>query len=457
MAKVFPLQPRTVATVQTAYRRIVTQLPVPQTLPLLQELRAIEPPCMEGQPAIVWDHGERFTVSDKYGNQWIDFSSGVLITNAGHGRQEIIDAIVAQARTGLLTSYCFPNEPRLKLVRKLAEVAPQSLDRVFLLSTGSEAVECAIKLSRTYGVSLGHPKKLVIVSFERAFHGRTLGSQQAGGIAELKSWIGHLDPGFVQVPFPDGFRTPDTSFALFEKTLAAAGVSPENVAGVIMESYQGGGADFAPVQYVQKLRAWCDRYNAVMICDEVQAGFGRCGTWWAFEQYGIVPDLITCGKGISSSLPISAVIGKSSLMNLYGPGSMTSTHTGHPVCCAAALANIELMQKENLVANAATVGAGLHERLNAIQKKYASRIGACHGKGLVAGLLITHANSPEPDGELAWNIVRLCVAKGVMLVAPGGYKGACVKICPPLCITMDAMNEACDVIDAAIGEAIASF
>lgn len=456
MAKVFPLEPRTVAKVQTAYRRIVTELPVPETLGLLQELRSIEPPCMDGQPAIVWDHADRFTVADKYGNQWIDLSSGVLITNAGHGRKEIIDAIIAQAQTGVLTTYCFPNEPRAKLVRKLAEVAPKPLDRVFLLSTGAEAVECAIKLSRTYGVSLGHPKKLVMVSFERGFHGRTLGAQQVGGIPELKAWIGNLDPGFVQVPFPDGFRTTDTSFELFEETLAAAGVSPENVAGVIMESYQGGGADFAPVEYVQKLRAWCDRHQAVMICDEVQAGFGRAGTWWSFEHYGIVPDLITCGKGISGSLPLSAVIGKSSLMNLYGPGSMTSTHTGNPVCCAAAIANIDLLQKENLVANAAKVGAAMHERLNAIQKKYASRIGACHGKGLVAGLLMTQPNSKDPDGDLAWNVVRLCVEKGVMLFAPVGYKGGCVKICPPLCITIDAMNEACDVIDAAIGEAIAS-
>ncbi len=452
--KIYPLKPRDVKTVETANRRIQTQIPVPESVPIIEQLRTYEPQSMEGQPPIVWDHADGAYVYDKWGNKWIDLSSGVLIANAGHGRKKIIDAVVDQAQQGLLTSYCFPNEARSKLVKKLVEVAPEGMDKVFLLSTGSEAVECALKLSRTMGQKTS-PDKNVIVSYEKGFHGRTLGSQQAGGIPDLKTWIGNLDPGFVQIPFPDGYRTKDTSFDLFEKTLAEHGVEPKNVAAVIMETYQGGGADFGPVEYFQKLRKWCDANKAVMIFDEVQAGFGRCGTFWGFEHYGVTPDLTTCGKGISSSLPISCVLGKSEIMNLYGPGSMTSTHTGNPICCAAALANIELILEENLVGNAAKVGKVMNDAIAKVHEKYPDIIGASHGKGMVASLQMVKPGTEEPDAELAWNIVRLCVEKGVMLFAPVGFGGASVKICPPLCITEVAALEAVAVIEEAIGEAIA--
>jgi len=453
--KVFPLEPRKVEKIETKYRRIVTDIPVPQSLPIMQTLRKYEPQCMEGQPPIVWDRAEGFNVFDKWGNKWLDFSSGVLITNAGHGRKKVIDAIVNQAQHGLLTTYCFPNEARAKLVEKLVSVAPKGLDRCFLLSTGSEAVECAIKLSRTHGGKIGGPSKNVIVSFDRAFHGRTLGSQQAGGIPDLKNWIVNLDPGFVQVPFPDGYRTKDTSFALFEKTLAAKGVDPNNVAGVIMESYQGGGADFGTPEYFQALRKWCDKYNVIMIFDEVQAGFGRCGTFWGFEYYNTVPDLFTCGKGISSSLPISAVIGKTEIMNLYGPGSMTSTHTGNPVCCAAALASLETILEEKLTENAAKIGKVMHDALNKLLKKYPDRAGCIHGRGLVAGLqMVKSAKTEAPDHELAWNVVRICMEKGLLMFAPVGFGGCTVKIAPPLCITEEAVLEGVDVIDQAIEQAL---
>ncbi len=453
-SKVFPLEPCDVEKIETKYRRIVTKIPVPESLPILETLRRAEPHCMEGQPPVLWDHADRVNVYDKWGNKWLDFSSGVLITNAGHGRKKIIDAIVNQAQGGMLTSYCFPNEARAKLAAKLVELAPDGLDKVFLLSTGSEAVECAIKLSRTRGQKVGGNKKVTIVSFERAFHGRTLGSQQAGGIPELKTWIGNLDPGFVQVPFPDGFRTKDTSFELFEKTLKEKGVEPDSVAAVISETYQGGGADFAPPEYFQKVRKWCDEHDALLIFDEVQAGFGRCGTFWGFEYYGVLPDLFTCGKGISSSLPISAVIGRAEIMNQYPPGSMTSTHTGNPICCAAALANIEIILEENLVENSAKVGQIMLNALEKLKNKYAERIGAVHGKGLVAGVQIVKPGSEEPDAELAWQVVRICMEKGLLFFAPVGFGGGTIKVCPPLCINEEALLEGIDVLDSAIAQAI---
>ena len=451
-AREYDLKPKKLPQVQTPNRRIVTEIPVPQSIPTLEALRRYEPRSMAGQPLVVWDRADRCHVYDSWGNMWLDFSCGVLVTNAGHGRKEIIDAIVAQAQHGLLTNYCFPSQIRARLAQRLVELTPQHLDKVFLLSTGSETTECAVKLARTYGAKIGSDRKIVIVSFGGAFHGRTLGAQQIGGIPGLKSWIKNLDPAFLQVPFPDGYWFEDTSFDVFERGLAEGGISPEDVAGVICETYQGGGAHFAPVEYMQSLRAWCDKQQAVMIFDEIQAGFGRCGTMWGFEHYGIVPDLMCLGKGISSSLPVSALVGRQEIMDLYPPGSMTSTHTGNPVCCAAALANIDLIIKEDLVGNADRVGAVLHSELDKIKKQFSAVVGVHQGRGMVAGLGMVKPNSKTPSPDLAWNVVRSCVEKGLLMFSPVGTYGQTVKIAPPLCATAEQIREGTAVITEAIAQ-----
>ncbi len=452
MAREFDLTPKRVPRVETPYRRIVTELPVPQSLPVLERLYQYEPVAMRGQPPVVWDHAEGFQVYDAYGNQWIDWSSGVLITNAGHGRREIVDAIVRQAQSKLLTNYCFPSDIRSRLVEKLASILPEPLKKVFLLTTGSETVECAIKLCRSHGVKAGGRSKHVVVSFDKAFHGRTLGSQQAGGTPSLKEWIVNLDPGFVQVEFPDGFRTTDTSFDFFLRSLREKGVEAQNVAGVILETYQGGSAAFAPPEYMQALRQWCTGHKVLLVCDEVQAGFGRCGTLWGFEHYGVVPDLVCFGKGISSSLPLAAVAGRPDVMDLHPSGSMTSTHTGNPVCCAAALASIDLVLNENLAGNARTVGGVMLGRLRALQSRY-KQIGSVDGKGLVAGLACVVSGTKEPDGDLAWDVVRRTVEKGVLMFTPVGVGGATVKIAPPLVITEEAIDDSVSALEEAFAEA----
>ncbi len=452
MAKSFSLTPREVAAVDTPLRKIKTAIPVPESLPVIEKLRKYEPISMSGQPLVLWDHAEGATVYDSWGNQWIDWSSGVLITNAGHNHPRINQAIMDQARRGLLTSYCFPNDPRAELVDLLVSITPKSMTKVFLLTTGSETVECALKLSRTWGLAKGGRKKITMVSFERDFHGRTLGAQMLGGIPKLKEWIVNLDPNIVQVPFPDGFRTKDTSFSLFEKSLAEKGIKPEEVCGVMLETYQGGGASLPPVEYMQQLRRWCDKYDVILTCDEVQAGFGRTGTLFGFEHFGIVPDLVLFGKGISSSLPISAVVGREEVMNQYGPNEMTSTHTGNPVCAAAAIANIRAILDEKIVEHAAKMGQVLHDGLKGLQSKYSSVIGDVQGKGMVAGLHMVKPGGEEPDGDLAWEIVNSCVEKGLLLFAPVGFGGATVKINPPLVISREALEEGLAVLDEAIEE-----
>jgi 4-aminobutyrate aminotransferase/diaminobutyrate-pyruvate transaminase/4-aminobutyrate aminotransferase/(S)-3-amino-2-methylpropionate transaminase len=452
MAREFPITPRAVPRIETRLRRIATDIPVAESIPILEKLRKYEPRAMQGQPPVVWRRAEGFEIADAYGNRWIDWSSGVLITNAGHGCPEVAAAIVEEAQTGLLASYYFPTEIRARLLERLVELLPKPLDKVFLLTTGSETVECAIKLARMYGLKGGGRGKKTIVSFHDAFHGRTLGAQQAGGIPDLKSWIGNLDSDFIQAPFPDGYRTTDTSFESFQRRLHEQRVDAQNVAGVVIETYQGGSGAFASREFMQALRQWCTGHKVLLVCDEVQAGFGRTGTFWGFEHYGIVPDLALFGKGISSSLPLAAVAGNAAILDMPAPGSMSSTHSGNPVCCAAALASINVMVRDNLTERARVMGELLHSKLNAMRSRH-PQIGAVMGKGLVAGVLCVKPGTKEPDGDLAWEIVRRCFEKGVLMFAPVGLAGATVKICPPLVITAEALEESVGVLEEAFHEA----
>ena len=453
MAEEFPLESIEVKPVETVYRKVSGAIPNTETIDRIKKLRRLEARSMRGQLPVIWDRAEGVNVFDAYGNKWLDFSSGVLITNAGHSRKEVVDAIMNQASNQLLTTYCFANQPRIDLAEKLVSIAPDGLDKVFLLSTGSEATECALKLMRTFGRKTDD-EKCVIVGFKDSFHGRTMGSQQMGALGNGRDWIKNYDPDIVHVPFPDGFRNDDTSFELFEKTLADKKIRPENIAGVISETYQGVGPNFMPKEYAQALRKWCDKYQALLCYDEVQAGFGRCGKMWGFEVYDITPDLFCMGKGFSSSLPISGVVGRADVMDVYGPNEMTSTHSANPVCCGAALANINLLEQENLVENSARLGKVLDDELQAIKKEFSDVIGFAPCKGLVAGLLAVKPHTREPNYELAWDVIHRCFRKGLLMFAPVGVGGGCIKIAPPLCITEEALIEGCQVIRQAIKESV---
>jgi 4-aminobutyrate aminotransferase-like enzyme len=454
MGKEFSLVPRTVPRVETPFRRILTPVPHPESLVTLEKLRRFEPQSMRGQPPLVWDRADDLFVYDKYGNQWLDWSSGVLVTNCGHGAPEVRQAIIDQVNSGLLHNYVFPSEERAQLVEELARLAPPGLDKVFLLTTGSEATECAIKLARSHGIRRAGPHKIGIVGAERGFHGRTLGAQQAGGIPGQKTWIVNEDPAIVQVPFPDGYWTENAGFDLFLETLHRKGMPEDAVAGVLFESFQGVGPDFAPMDYIRDQATWCKAHDALLIFDEVQAGFGRTGKFWAFEHYGVIPDVICCGKGITSSLPLSAVLGRAEVMDQFPPGSMTSTHTGNPVCCAAALANLKRIVSQNLTANAAQQGELLAGGLARLQQSYSQVIGHFTCRGLVGGLQITQPGRKEPDHDLAHAIIQRCFEKGLLFFAPVGAWGQTVKTAPPLTSTAASIQEGLQVLGGALAELI---
>lgn len=452
----YNLTPVAVPPVHTKYRTIRTALPVPESLPIFEALKEAEPRSMWGQPPVIWHKAEGCVVEDRWGNKWIDWSSGVLIANAGHGRPEIVAALRAAIDQPLLASYVFVHEGRARLVRMLRDLMPDPESyRVFLLSTGSEATENCIKLAKTYALEKHGADRKVFVSFDNAFHGRTMGSQLAGGMAKGKRWLGGCCPHFVQVPFPDGYKNPDTSFDLFLKTLKEKGVAPGQIAGIMSESYQGVGPDFLPAAYAKKLEAFCRENDIVLIMDEVQAGFGRTGRMFCFQHYGITPDLVACGKGISSSLPISAVIGRTDIMDLYAPGSMTSTHSASPLAVAAAIANLEILLREDLAGRAAKLGEWFIPALERIQKKHASVLGCFQGRGLVAGIQAVKAGTRTPDPDLALRINLACLHKGLLMFAPVGIAGECVKIAPPLSIPEDALRESLQVFEEAVEEVLA--
>lgn len=451
MAKSFQFEPvELTEPISTANREIRTEIPVRASQGTIEALRKYEPLSMSGQPLVVWNRAEGVHVFDEYGNKWLDFSSGVLVANAGHARDEA-KAAMTEVAGRLHHSYCFPNKERAELVEYLVETcAPDYMDKVFLLTTGSEAIECAIKIARAYAHQTDGPEKDYVVTFEGDFHGRTMGSQMAGGIPALKDWIVNPDPCMANVPIPDGFRGKDTSFDGFLKALAEQKVEPKKIAAVCLETYQGGTAILLPNDYMQKLRVFCDENQILLIFDEVQAGFGRCGKMWGFEHYNVKADMIVCGKGIGSGMPISAVIGASEWMNIFPPGSMTSTHTGNPVCCATALANIKLLIEEDLIGNAARLEGHFKQRMAHFEQKYPGRVGRAEATGLVGAVqMVPGQGSLEPDHDTAFAIVKHAVEHGLMMFGPVGMGGGTVKLCPPLCITEEQLIEGLDVLEEA--------
>jgi len=449
----FTLEPHSVPRVETPHRRIVTPLPVPESVPVFEKLLQYEPLSMSGQPPVLWDHAEGAYVFDRFGNKWIDWSSCVLVANAGHSHPRVLEKVRELLDRKQLATYVFAHEERAHLVERLVSIAPRGLDRVFLLTTGSEAVENVIKLLRTWGLRQS-PDRKVIVSFSGGFHGRTLGAQLAGGIPPLKAWIGGEDPTFVQVPFPDGYLQTDVSFGVFERSLRDLGVAPRTVAGVLSETYLGIGPDFFPAEYAQELRKWCDVNGALLAFDEVQSGFGRTGRLFAFEHYGVIPDLIACGKGISSSLPLACVIGRSDVLSAYPPGSMTSTHSGSPLAVAAALGSLGAILGERLTERAARLGPRLEQGVASVEWRWRKWIGCTRARGLVGGIRVVKPGTLEPDPELAARVIECAFRKGLLCFAPVGLGGGCIKIAPPLTIPEDALDESLAVLQEAFQEVL---
>ena len=432
--------PQKTSHIITQYRTIMTKIPVPESLPILNDLAKYEARSMHGQLPVVWDRAEDFQVFDKWGNCWIDFTSTIFVANIGHSNPEIIKALKKQLNQKLIHNYIFPHEIRAKFLKKLIEVTPTYLTRAFLLSSGTEATECAIKLMRIYGQTI-NPRKLGIISFRGGMHGRTMAAEMLKGDSASSPWIGYRDPNIYHFPFPCSQKS---NFLKDIEKLKQQGLKTNTICGFMIESYQGWSAMFYPQSYIKDLYDFAKRYNILITFDDIQGGFGRTGKLFAYQYYDVKPDLVCLGKGLSGGLPLSAVLGKGDIMNLPKISSMSSTHSGNPLCCAAALANLKELYRKNLIEESARKGKILHAYLAELKKRYHIYIFHIYGKGLLAAVVVKNAT-------LANQICEQAMRKGLLLVHTGRES---IKIGPPLTIPDDALLEGLDVLNESISEIV---
>jgi 4-aminobutyrate aminotransferase-like enzyme len=405
---------------------------------------------MHGQLPVVWDHAEDFHVFDKHGNRWIDFTSTIFVANCGHSNSSVVKALKEQIDSGLMHTYTFASEIRIRFLKKLIEITPPFCEKAFLLSAGTEAVECALKLMRMYGRSVRDDKK-GIISFTGCMHGRTMAAEMMKGDPRSSEWIGYTDPNMFHLPFPYTWLAENSKKynwrKHFQKDITALlkreNTGPDNICGIMIESYQGWGAIMYPEEYIQELVNFACKHDILVTFDEIQGGFGRTGKMFVYEHYGVEPDLLCLGKALSGGVPLSAVIGRQKILDLPETGSMSSTHSANPLCCAAALANIEEIVSKDLIRESEQKGRMLHSYLNDLKEKYPGYISYIFGKGLLAAIIVTDPETYQPNGLIASRVCEKAMQKGLLLVHTGRES---IKIGPPLTMPKEAIVEAIGVI-----------
>jgi 4-aminobutyrate aminotransferase / (S)-3-amino-2-methylpropionate transaminase / 5-aminovalerate transaminase len=402
---------------------------------------------------IVWDGAEDFSIFDKNGNKWIDFTSTIFVANVGHANRRVVKAIKDSLDKPLLHSYAYANSIRAQYLKKLVEFAGEPFEKAFLLSAGTEATEAALKLMRMQGQKAGK-RKPGIISFEGNWHGRTMGAQMMSGNVAQKEWIGYQDPNMYHLPFPYPWALNGKSGADFLtaklEALSSRGVDlKQDICGFMLETFQGWGAVFYPKDFVQAIETLCRRNDILLTFDEMQSGFARTGRRFGYEHYGVRPDLICCGKGMGGGIPISGVLGSKAIMDLPEVGNMSSTHSANPLVCAAAMAVLQEIEEKRLVDESARKGALLHNSLQALKNKYPDIISYVLGKGLIAALLFKDPKTQKPETLLPSRVCEKCLQKGLLLVHTGRES---IKMGPPLTISDDALIEGVDVIDESITE-----
>lgn len=445
--------PREINSIKTKHRCMQGLFPNPASLEILEALAKYESRSMHGQMPVIWDSAIGHQVFDPYGNCWIDFTSTIFVANSGHAHPKIKHALECQIQNNLLHAYNYPTKIRAIFLEKLIEVTPAYLEKAYLMSSGTEATECLIKLIRLNGRK-ENKQKPGIISFQGAYHGRTLGAAQIGGASPSQSWIGYKDPHIHQIPFPYewllGDKKPEDCFYHDMEILAAKGINfKTDICGFILESYIGWSAGFIPQGYIQEMAKFCKENKILLSFDEIQGGFGRTGKLFVYEHYKVEPDLIACGKGISSSLPLSAVLGTAEIMDLPEVGSMSSTHSANPLSCAAGLANLKILEDEQLIEASRKKGEFLHKRLREIQYKVQGHINQVSGKGLLAALIFVNPSTGKPETRLPSLICEKALESGLLLIHTGRES---IKIAPPLTISREALEEGLDVLEKVMVE-----
>ena len=372
-------------------------------------------------PSVVLSSGKGVTVRDVDGLSLYDFTSGIGVHNVGYSHPAVVAAIQEQAKAMTHCSNLFINVPAVKLASKLVDIS--GLDgKVFFCNSGAEANEAAIKLARKWGSQNGG--RYEVVTMRQGFHGRTLATVAATAQAWCQEGYDPLPVGFAYADFND---LESVKAAVNDKTVA-----------IMLEAVQGeGGVTPATEEFMKGVRALCDEKNLVMICDEVQAGMGRTGTWFAWQGYGVKPDLFTCAKALADGIPMGALVSNAKFADVFTVSSHASTFGGNPVAAAAALAVIDVIESEGLLAKAAEVGNLFREALQGFVDKY-DKLLEVRGKGMMLGLVV--------DGDPK-EVVEALKAQGLLALTAGGNG---VRFLPPLVLKEDDLEEAVDMISDAL-------
>lgn len=427
-------------------------LPGPKAQALIARDNAVISPSYPRGYPFVMDHGRGTEVWDVDGNRFLDFEAGIAVASTGHSHPQVVKAIQDQTEKFIHISSDFYHEKWITLAEKLAEIAPWSgPSACFMTNSGTESVESAIKLARY------HTGSTQFIGFLGAFHGRTLGAVSfTASKAHYKNGFFPLMNGVVHVPFPNPYRPVlqrrpgmgdgETVVAFIEEEILDRLLPGEDVAGILVEPIQGeGGYIYPPDDFFPALRKLCDKYDILLIVDEVQSGMGRTGKWWAIEHYGVEPDILLTAKGIASGMPLGAMVTRKELMD-WPKGSHGNTFGGNPVSCSAALATIQLIE-EQYMENTRVVGAYCKEALEELQAKHAS-IGDVRGKGFMLGVeFVQDRESKHPAESLRDDVVYKAFERGLLLLGCGK---SVIRVTPPLSTTKSEVDEAMLILDEAI-------
>lgn len=448
--------PKDVPLINTKYRKITTKIPNPESVAMLERAYRLESRSMHGQMPVVWDRADNFQVFDAQGNSWIDFTSTIFVANAGHGNPRIVEAVKKVLDKPLLHTYTYLSQERLDYLDLLIEKTPKQFEKVFMLSAGTEATECALKLMREQGIKKGK-RRGVVVCIEGNWHGRTLGAQMMGWNPAQKKWIGYQDPNILHIPFPYpwdsvAMKDPKRFFKDgIENLCDEHGLDPtKDLCGFMLETFQGWGAVFYPPEFVQALSEFSKERDILVTFDEMQSGFGRTGELFGYMHYGVEPDLLCCGKGASSGFPLALVLGSAEVLDLPDIGSMSSTHSANPIVCAAGRANLECLFDDGLIEASKELGVTFHEELEKIRCRFSKYLSWVEGRGLLAGLIFKDVNG-KPLASLCDAIAELCMQSGLLVVHTGRES---IKLAPPLSISKEAMLEGLSVLEQSIAASI---
>ncbi|MCL4275916.1 MAG: acetyl ornithine aminotransferase family protein [Anaerolineales bacterium] len=427
-------------------------LPGPKAQAMIErDRKVISPSYPRGYP-FVMDHGKGSEVWDVDGNRFLDFMGGIAVVATGYSHPQVVKAIQEQAEKFIHISSDFYHENWIRLGEKLNEIAPFKEDALsFMTNSGTEAVEAAIKLARY------HTKRTNFIGFTGAFHGRTMGAVTfTASKAKYHGGFYPLMNGVTHAPFPNPYRPVlerrkgedygEAVVRYIEEEILAQILPPKDVAGILVETIQGeGGYIVPPDGFYPALRKLCDKHGILLILDEVQSGIGRTGKWWAIDHFGVEPDIITSAKGIASGMPLGACIARKSVMN-WEIGTHGNTYGGNPVSCVAALATIDLVEKQ-FMQNAKEVGEYAMEALEEIKARHPS-IGDVRGKGLMIGVeLVKDRETKEPAKQLIDRLVDLAYERGLLTLSCGQ---SVIRIAPPLAITKTEMDEGLRLFEDAL-------